>query len=107
MCGNWETIIVTRHKGAIEWLREKYSWLVKGAKIVSHIDPDKIPSETNVIGVLPITIVKKLLDKGCTATIIQLPDVPEELRGRELTPEEMEKYGAKLFYIEKLEWREL
>jgi len=103
----WETIIVTRHKGAVRWLREKYSWLIKGAKVVTHINPDTIPSKTNVIGILPITIVKRLLDKGCTVTIIQLPNIPEEFRGKELTPEEMERYGARLFYIEELEWREL
>jgi len=101
------TIIVTRHRGAVEWLRKKYGSLVQGAKAVTHINPDDVPRLTAVFGVLPITLAKQLLDRDCAVFLIQMPNVPRELRGQELTAEMMEKYGAKLYRISNIEWEEI
>jgi len=95
--------IVTRHKGAIQWLKRRG---FRGG-ILSHLDPDKIQDGETIVGVLPITLVKQLLDKQCTVYILQLPNVPQKLRGQELTPEMMDRFGAKLFKVVQLEWEEV
>jgi len=96
-------ILVTRHRGAIDWL-QKRGFV---GEIVSHINADEIKGGETVVGVLPITLVKQLLDKGCIVYILQLPDVPRELRGVELTSGMMDRFGAKLFKITNLEWEEV
>jgi len=95
--------IVSRHQGAIQWI------LSKGfiGKILTHIDLDQVNTGDIVIGVLPIVLVKALIDKGATVYSLQLPLVPKELRGQELSVETMNRYGAKLFKITSLEWEEI
>jgi len=95
--------IVTRHKGAIQWLKQRG---FKG-DILSHLDPAKIQDGEVIVGVLPITLVKRLLDKQCTVYVLQLPNVPRKLRGQELTPEMMDRFGAKIFKVAHLEWEEV
>jgi len=97
------TFIVSRHSGAIKWLR------LKGfqGKVITHLNPATIKAGDVVVGVLPITLVKKLIDKGITVYSLQLPDVPKELRGQELTPEMMDEFGAKVYKITSLEWEEV
>jgi len=102
-----ETIIVTRHEGAVRWLRQRFSALVEGARVVSHISPEDVPPFSSVIGVLPITVAKQLLDRDVSVFLIQLPNVPKELRGEELTPKMMDRYGAKLYLIRSIEWEEV
>jgi len=95
--------IVTRHHGAVQWL------LSRGfeGEVVTHLALDMVEAGDEVVGVLPITLVKALLDKGVVVYSLQLPSVPRELRGTELTPEAMDKYGARVYKILTLEWEEV
>jgi CRISPR-associated protein Csx16 len=97
------TVIVTRHAGALEWLKAKG---FEGT-VVDHISAGDVQSGETIVGVLPITLVKQLLDKKCEVIVLQLPDVPKEMRGKELTADDMDRYGARLFRIKVLEWEEL
>jgi len=97
------TFIVSRHMGAIEWLQSKG---FRG-KAIAHLNPTQLRAGDTVVGVLPITLVKQLLNMGVRVYSLQLPNVPRELRGQELTPEMMDQYGAKVYRILSLEWEEV
>jgi len=101
-----KTIIVSRHKGAIKWLESKG---IKGW-IVEHIDNniiEAIKEGYKVYGILPVPIIKQIMDKGAEVYLINLPAVALGQRGKELTVEEMDQAGAKIIKIDKLELQEV
>ena len=89
-------LIITRHAGAVEWLRRHHPALVEGAEVVSHFGPEEIArlgAGDAVIGVLPLGLVAELNKRGIRTFLIDVR-VPRELRGKELTAEDMEALGA-------------
>ncbi len=82
-----ETIIVTRHPGLIEWLgRQGITGEVKPSVTVADIEGK------HVIGALPAHIAQHALwvtsvDYSC----------PFEKRGKDLTADDLDSFGAKLF----------
>lgn len=82
---------VTRHKGAIEWA------LRKGvdARLVAHLDPEEIGPGDLVLGPLPVHLVAEVNRRGGRYFHIEMA-VPEEARGRELSADDMERFGARL-----------
>lgn len=103
------TIIVTRHPGAIEWLRKHHYELFETtyqedpAVDLEIIEPtviahaEKVGVEGNrVIGVLPFHLAM------LAAEYYHLDmNIPAEARGKELSCFDMEKFGARLtrYYI--------
>ena len=85
-----ESIIVTRHEGAVEWLKQNY---VVG-KVISHATAEDVRGKV-VYGVLPL----HLAAEAEAVWIIQM-DLPAELRGKDLTPDQMDACGAKLVKYE-------
>jgi CRISPR-associated protein Csx16 len=82
---------VTRHRGAAEWLRRKGI----AAATVDHLDPAQVRQGDVVLGTLPVHVVAALNAKG--ARFKQLCyDTPVELRGTELSAEDLERLGARL-----------
>jgi CRISPR-associated protein Csx16 len=89
------TIIVTRHAGAIEWLRREFGLV--GDKVVAHITAEEVAElkyGDKVVGVLPIHLAVAIHQQDARVLLVQMPAVPQEARGRELTPEDMARYGA-------------
>lgn len=99
-----KTIIVTRHPGALEWLRKHYPELFETTYqedpavdlevvepiVVAHADPAGVAGN-RVIGVLPFHLA------ALAAEYWNLDiSVPAEARGKELTCADMERYGARL-----------
>ena len=84
---NIETIIVTRHQGLVEWLeRQGIKGEVKPSVTVSDV------KGKHVIGALPAHIAQHAMyitsvDYTC----------PFEKRGKDLTADDLDSYGAKLF----------
>jgi len=78
-------LIVTRHAGAIKWLR------LHGVEgdVVSHVTPDDIRGRV-VVGNLPVALAALCSKYGA----VDLPDLRPEDRGRDLAPEEMDSAGA-------------
>ena len=82
-----ETIIVTRHSGLVEWLnRQGITGEVKTSVTVDDI------KGKHVVGALPAHIAQYAayvtsVDYTC----------PFEQRGKDLTADQLELYGAKLF----------
>jgi len=91
--------LVTRHNGAIEWLRTKgYDGVAE-----PHLERDQIAGGNLYIGVLPIPMVKEILDAGSRFFLLVLPDLAFGQRGQEMTPEQMDRAGAHLLEVKRIE----
>ena len=84
------TIIVTRHEGAVEWLRQQG---ITG-NVISHATESDVAGK-DVIGILPLHLAA--LANSVTAIVM---DLPPEFRGKDITPEQMDACGAKLVKYE-------
>lgn len=80
-------LIITRHAGAVKWLRREK---VEG-EVVTHATPEQVQGQ-DVVGTLPI----HLAALARSVTMIDLPDLKPEDRGRDLSPAEMDAAGAAL-----------
>lgn len=84
--------LVTRHPGALDWLREQgYG----DAQHISHLEPLEIEPGDTVIGTLPVNLVADLCARGAEYLHLRL-DLPEHLRGRDLSADELTQLGARL-----------
>jgi len=82
-------IIVTRHAGAVEWLRQRG---IVG-DVISHVtDPAQVRGQV-VYGTLPL----HLAAEARAIYAIEMDLHPED-RGRDLTPTEMDARGAHLVW---------
>jgi putative CRISPR-associated protein (TIGR02620 family) len=81
-------LIVTRHPGLVEYLRE-ISLAGASTEVVSHASPETVAGK-NVCGVLPHSL-------SClTNSFTEVPlTLPTELRGKELSLEEVRQYAGK------------
>ena len=88
------TIIVTRHSGLIDWLAQHG---ITG-KVIAQATPDDVRGKY-VIGVLPLSLAS-LADKITTVDY----NCPFDLRGVELTPQQLDDFGAKMntYIVSKL-----
>ena len=85
---------ITRHSATSSWLQER----IPSIEIFSHLDDsliDKLKIGDTVVGVLPINIVEKLTRRKVIYQHFTL-DLPETMRGKELTKLEIEQFGARL-----------
>ena len=80
-------LIVTRHQGLVEFLREK-GYVAPDVTVLSHATAEDVAGNT-VWGVLPHSL-SVLANK-----FIEVPmNIPAELRGKELTLADMHKYAG-------------
>jgi CRISPR-associated protein Csx16 len=93
------TWFVTRHEGAMEWARRRGV----AAHMVEHLDPADVHAGDLVLGSLPTHIVAMLNAKGARFKHLAY-NTPPELRGKELTADDLERLGAKLieYHVEKV-----
>jgi len=84
-----ETVIVTRHAGAVEWLEG----ICVYGRVIAHATADDVRGKI-VIGALPFHLAALATRVG----IIDLPGLTAEQRGRDLTVEEMNAAGAALVF---------
>ncbi len=93
---NQKTWFVSRHSGAWDWFL-KYGnqgrW--NNVERVSHIDIDKVGCGDTIIGILPIHLAADVCDNGAQYWHLSI-SVPEHLRGKELTCNDMALLPAKL-----------
>ena len=91
------TYIITRHPGAVEWLRRTRPELGE-AQLIPHAGEDffaKLQQGDIVIGVLPLALAARVTDAGARFYNLSVP-VPPEMRGKELSADDMEQLGARL-----------
>lgn len=80
-------IIVSRHTGAVEWLRQRG---IVG-EVVAHVTAEQVRGRI-VVGNLPLHLAAEALE----VMIIDLRELSPDQRGKDLTPAEMDAAGAKL-----------
>ncbi len=81
-------LIVTRHNGLVEYLKQERI-VGNDVEVIAHASPEVVTGR-HVIGVLPHSL-------SClTASFTEVPlSLPPELRGKELTAEDVRKYAGK------------
>jgi CRISPR-associated protein Csx16 len=87
-----KVFFVSRHPGAIEWAARHG---IYGAELISHFEPDDIEPGDEVIGTLPINMVAQVNQRGGTYQHLSI-HLPADARGKELTADDMDQYGARL-----------
>jgi len=92
-----KTIIVSRHQSTVDWLMEVFP----GSEVRSHLSPEyqerlrdwRVSEEESlqIVGNLPFPMVMDILPEQYVHVQVT---VPQELRGVELTPEQLSEYGS-------------
>jgi CRISPR-associated protein Csx16 len=83
---------VSRHPGAIEWARRHG---LQVDRWVPHLRADEVDQGDTVGGTLPLQVAARICSRGAHYLHLTL-DLPPHARGRELSVDELERYGARL-----------
>ncbi len=91
---------VTRHPGALDWAARRG---IVVDRQISHLEPASIRPGDMVLGTLPVNLAAEVCARGGRFFNLSL-DVPPEVRGRELSADELDCFGARLeeYRVEKL-----
>lgn len=92
------TIVVSRHPGAIEWIKRQG---IEGDEVLEHVaeeDIARLRAGDRIVGTLPVTLVARLCDRGVICEILSL-DMDQSDRGRELSARDLEAAGARLVRV--------
>ncbi|WP_416391279.1 CRISPR-associated protein Csx16 [Alloalcanivorax xenomutans] len=85
--------IVTRHRGALDWLKEQVS---APALHLAHLMPEyAIGRGDTVVGTLPINLVADICLRGARYFHLEIC-LPHALRGQELSACQLTEHGARL-----------
>lgn len=83
---------VSRHEGAKQWMRRQ---AIHVDRYVSHLSPNSVEAGDKVLGTLPIQIAARVIERGAEFFLLSI-ELPEDLRGKELSLEQIEALGARL-----------
>jgi len=86
------TLFVSRHPGAREWAAQEG---VAVERQVTHLDPETVQPGDVVIGTLPIHLAARVCQRGGRYLHLSL-ELPPEWRGRELSADDLRRFGARL-----------
>ena len=86
------TFFVTRHPGAVLWAQQEG---IAVDRQIDHLDIEDIRPGDTVIGSLPVNLAADVCDKQARYIHLIL-ELPFEWRGKELSVEDMKRFGAKL-----------
>ena len=84
---------VSRHQGAIEWSKKHGN--LKNLNVVNDLDINEINPGDEVYGTLPVHLVAKVCERGGKYFHLSM-NVPQDIRGQELSVDEMQKFNANL-----------
>ena len=84
--------VVTRHLGALEWLRNRG---IRWDRQHDRFDGQAIQKDDQVIGILPMRVAAEICSRGARYHHICV-DLPNDRRGAELSRDDMEALGARL-----------
>ena len=85
--------LITRHIGALEWLLQEFN---EPAIHLDHLeDFSRVGRGDTVIGTLPVNRIAEVCYQGARYLHLEI-DLPQHLRGRELTARQLVELGAEL-----------
>ena len=90
------TYIVTRHNGAVEWLKRKGYVNVQLIEHMCDSFINGLNKGDKVIGILPIPMMSKVCNKGAEFYHISITNLPSDKKGVELSANDLEEYGTVL-----------
>lgn len=95
-----QTWFISRHAGAVEWARRQG---IHVDRVLEHLDIEQISTGDRVIGTLPVHLVADVCSRGAHYLHLSI-DLSPELRGSELTADELDRCHARLeeFRVERL-----
>ncbi len=83
---------VSRHPGAIEWAARQG---LAVDQFVRHLDPAQVDRTDTVMGSLPVHLAAAVCERGARYLHLSV-ELPEQLRGQELSTDQLEQLGARL-----------
>lgn len=86
------TWFVSRHPGAIEWIKKQG---IGVDHFIEHIELSRLKAGDRVIGVLPVNFIAQLCAMDIEYWNLNL-SLPAHARGKELSLQQLEQYGAHL-----------
>jgi CRISPR-associated protein Csx16 len=86
------TYFVTRHSGAVDWARESGMAIDRQ---LAHLDTAEVKAGDCVIGTLPVHLAAEVCARGARYFHLAL-ETPPEWRGRELSAEDLRRFGARI-----------
>ena len=91
---------ITRHPGAVAWAHNEG---IDAAKVIDHLDVTTIQPGDTVIGTLPVNLAAQVCARGARYLHLSL-ELPPDMRGKELTAEDMRRLGARLeaFHVQTI-----
>lgn len=94
------TYFVSRHPGALDWATQEG---IQVDRLVAHLLTEDIRRGDVVLGTLPVQLAAEVCGRGARYLHLSM-DIPQELRGRDLTADDMRACGARLeeFRVEKI-----
>lgn len=90
-CG-MTTYFVSRHPGAVEWAARQRLAI---DHVVPHLDPAQVQPGDTVIGSLPVNLAAQVCAGGAAYLHLTL-ELAAELRGKELSADDLETLGARV-----------
>ena len=87
-----KTWLISRHPGTVTWFAEKGIHI---DEVIEHLDSQKLSAGDRVIGTLPIHLIADLNIQGIEYVHLALT-VPRDLRGHELSPNDMDRCQPRL-----------
>lgn len=96
-----KTWFVSRHAGAIEWMKAQKNWHVD--HWVEHLDVTLVNKGDVVIGVLPLPLVASICEKGAEFYSLVVPQTREQ-RGSEHSLDDLIRAKCYLmrYYVQQL-----
>ena len=86
------TWFVSRHPGALEWAARQ---VLQIDRFATHLDPAEVRGGDTVIGNLPVNLAAVVCRRGGRYLNLSVT-LPAELRGKELSADQLDKLGARL-----------
>jgi CRISPR-associated protein Csx16 len=91
--------VVSRHTGAVEWVRRRLGETAN-VKVLAHVGDEQVfaPGD-KVCGVLPLALAARICAQGAKPYVIDIK-LTADMRGRELSADELEALQARLVRYE-------
>ncbi len=86
------TWFVSRHPGALEWAARQGLQIDRFA---THLDPAQVQRGDTVVGSLPVNLAAMVCQRQARYLNLSV-SLPAELRGKELSADQLERLGARL-----------
>ncbi len=96
------TYFISRHPGAVEWARESG---ISVDRQLAHLDIADVKGGDWVIGTLPVHLAAEVCALGARYFHLAL-EIPPEWRGRELSAEDLGRFGARIVEYRVVEARQ-